>query len=106
VKRKLIGLGIVVAARSGPSYDQKLPDYEYNWVRDASLTMDVVETLYAAADDDDAKGQYEKILFQYAKARAVEQNDPNLQTGLGEPKFYLNNTVSLSSQVCWLLVFR
>jgi glucoamylase len=100
----LTSVGIVVAARSGPSYDQKIPDYEYNWVRDASLTMDVVETLYAAADDDDAKSQYEKILFQYAKARAVEQNDPNLQTGLGEPKFYLNNTVGHSPQISQLLI--
>ncbi len=83
----------MVAARSGPSYPQKIPDYEYNWVRDESLTMNVVETLYAAATNKKAKAQYEKILFQYATARATEQTDPNLQTGLGEPKFYLNNTV-------------
>nr|POE64151.1 glucoamylase [Quercus suber] len=78
--------GTVVAARSGPSYEQKDPDYEYNWVRDSSLTMDVVEMLYAAASDYEAKQQYENILFQYAAARAVQQNDPNLLTGLGEPK--------------------
>lgn len=41
--------GTVVAAKSGPSYEQKIPDYEYNWVRDSSLTMEVVEMLYAAA---------------------------------------------------------
>lgn len=85
--------GTVVAARSGPSYSQKLPDYEYNWVRDASLTMDVVQELYSAATDTTAKTKYENILFEYAMARATEQNDPNLQTGLGEPKFYLNNTI-------------
>lgn len=78
--------GTVVAARSGPSYNQTDPDYEYNWVRDASLTMDVVQTLYAAATKAKPKTQYENILFEYATARATEQNDPNLQTGLGEPK--------------------
>ncbi|TKX20854.1 glucoamylase-like protein [Elsinoe australis] len=84
--------GTVVAAKSGPSYTQKLPDYEYNWVRDASLTFDTVNTLYIAASNDQ-KSVYEEILFQYAKARANEQNAPGLQTGLGEPKFYLNNTI-------------
>ena len=83
----------MVAARSGPSYPQKIPDYEYNWVRDESLTMDVVRMLYAAASKKKSRAQYEKILFQYAAARATEQIEPNLQTGLGEPKFYLNNTV-------------
>lgn len=85
--------GTVVAARSGPYYDQKLPDYSYNWVRDASLTMDVVQTLYSAATDVASKSEYENILFEYAVARATEQVDPNLETGLGEPKFYLNNTI-------------
>ncbi|KAI7361390.1 glucoamylase precursor [Hortaea werneckii] len=84
--------GVVVAARSGPSYEQKDPDYEYTWVRDASLTMDVVATLYSAATKRKVKQQYEEILFEYAGARATEQNDPDLITGLGEPKFYLNNT--------------
>lgn len=85
--------GTVVAAQSGPSYPQIDPDYEYNWVRDASLTMDVVQQLYSAATNASAKSQYEKILFEYASARAGEQNDPGLLTGLGEPKFYLNNTM-------------
>nr|OQO21361.1 hypothetical protein B0A51_11978 [Rachicladosporium sp. CCFEE 5018] len=86
--------GTVVAARSGPSYDQKDPDYEYDWVRDSSLTMEVVNTLYAAASKKQ-KSAYESILFNYAAARAFEQTEPGLQTGLGEPKFYLNNTIFL-----------
>ena len=83
-----------MAARSGPSYQQTDPDYEYNWVRDASLTMDVVQSLYSAATNVGAKTAYQDILFEYASARATEQNDPGLQTGLGEPKFYLNSTYS------------
>ena len=88
-------LGTVVAARSGPSYAQLLPDYEYNWVRDSSLTMDVVQMLYAAATKKGPRKQYETILFEYAMARAVEQIDPNLQTGLGEPKVPLRAVPSL-----------
>lgn len=84
--------GTVVAARSGPSYEQEIPDYEYNWVRDAALTMEVVERLYAAATDRSASESYEQVLFQYAQARATEQNAEDLISGLGEPKFYLNNT--------------
>ena len=98
--------GTVVAARSGPTYTDTNPDYEYNWVRDASLTMDVVQTLYAAATKANAKTQYEDILFEYAIARAVEQNDPGLQTGLGEPKVcmvrHLGNVVQYADSLAVL----
>lgn len=70
--------GVVVAGRSGPFFDSKLPDYAYDWVRDSSLTMEVVQTLYAAATNSTAKSQYENILFQYAAGRAVEQIDPSM----------------------------
>ncbi|KAF2104180.1 hypothetical protein NA57DRAFT_30202 [Rhizodiscina lignyota] len=80
--------GTVIAAQSYSN-----PNYAYNWVRDASLTMDVVQSLYAAATSDAARDNYANILFAYAGARTAEQNDPDLQTGLGEPKFNLNNTV-------------
>jgi len=87
--------GTVVAGRCGPLYPQKLPDYTYNWVRDSSLTFDVVKSLYQAATDKKMKMKYESLLFEYAKARATEQMDPLLYTvdGLGEPKFYLNDTI-------------
>lgn len=80
--------GTVIASTSTEN-----PNYHYNWVRDAALTMSVVSTLYAAASDSTAKSTYEQILFQYAQARATEQTDPDLATGLGEPKFELNNSV-------------
>ncbi|QDS68606.1 hypothetical protein FKW77_001152 [Venturia effusa] len=76
--------GTVVAATSTAN-----PDYHYNWVRDAALTMDVVGSLYDAATSPSAASYYEGILFQYAKARADQQQ----VGGLGEPKFYLNNTL-------------
>ncbi|KAL9093977.1 MAG: hypothetical protein Q9165_003647 [Trypethelium subeluteriae] len=80
--------GTVIAAQSAVN-----PDYAYNWVRDSSLTMDVVYQLYNAATSSSAQAAYAQVLFAYAGARATEQNDPNLQTGLGEPKFFLNNSI-------------
>jgi glucoamylase len=76
--------GTVVASTSTAD-----PDYHYNWVRDAALTMDVVVDLYTAATLPSANSFYEEILFQYAQARADEQQIG----GLGEPKFWLNNTL-------------
>lgn len=78
--------GTVIAAQSYTS-----PDYAYHWVRDSSLTMDVVQSFYGAATGT-MKSMYESLLFQYATARAQEQNDADLITGLGEPKFNLNNS--------------
>lgn len=79
--------GVVVAGRSGSLFnDSKIPDYSYNWVRDSSLTMEVVQTLYAAATiNSTAKSQYETILFQYAAARATEQIDPSMGESLSYP---------------------
>lgn len=76
--------GTVVASTSRAN-----PDYHYNWVRDAALTMDVVVDLYNAATLPSAIGFFEKTLFQYSQARAEQQQ----LGGLGEPKFWLNNTL-------------
>lgn len=76
--------GTVVASTSTAN-----PDYHYNWVRDAALTMDVVVDLYTAATLPSAESYYEEILFQYSQARADQQQIG----GLGEPKFWLNNTL-------------
>ena len=80
--------GTVIAAQSYTN-----PNYAYNWVRDSSLTMDVVTDFYTAATSPAAVSSYQNILFQYAQARVTEQNDPGLQTGLGEPKFNLDNSI-------------
>lgn len=85
--------GTVVAAQSGPSYASTAPDYEYNWVRDSSLTMDVVRSLYNQSSNASQQSKYETILFNYAQSRAAEQNLANLPNGLGTPKFNLDNTV-------------
>ncbi|KZF26424.1 glycoside hydrolase family 15 protein [Xylona heveae TC161] len=80
--------GTVIAAQSYTA-----PDYAYHWVRDASLTMDVVNTMYSLTTNKARKQFYQNLLFQYAAAGAQEQNDPGLQTGLGEPKFNLDNSI-------------
>ena len=55
--------------------------------------MDVVQSVYAAATVTRQKLAYEHLLFRYAAARGIEQSSPDLQTGLGEPKFNLDNSV-------------
>lgn len=72
--------------------DANHPSYGYKWVRDASLTMDVVATLYGAATGV-TKMFYQDLFFRYAVQRTQEQNDPDLITGLGEPKFNLDGSV-------------
>jgi len=39
------------------------------------------------------KNYYADLLFNYSIARATEQIDPGLQTGLGEPKFNLGYAI-------------
>lgn len=78
--------GTVIAAQS-----YFYPDYAYMWVRDASMVMDIVSKLYASCTSQQMRETYETILFQYAVAAAHEQNE-NAPTGLGEPKFNLNNS--------------
>lgn len=85
--------GAVVAAQSGPDYPQLLPNYEFSWVRDSALVMSVVQNLYSASTKQGTKKKYEQVLFNYATSRATQQDYPGLQTGLGEPKFYLNQTL-------------
>jgi glucoamylase len=76
--------GVVVAGRSGPDFASKVTNYEFDWVRDSSLTMDVVQQLYCAATNKAARQQYESTLFTYAAGRAVEQNDPSMYVPLSQ----------------------
>jgi len=64
--------------------------------------MDVVASLYAGATNATIKTYYADLLFNYSIARATEQIDPGLQTGLGEPKFNLDNSIFTGKLVCCL----
>lgn len=42
------------------------------------------------------RNYYSDLLFNYSIARATEQIDPGLQTGLGEPKFNLGYVAAVT----------
>ncbi|KAI8906456.1 glucan 1,4-alpha-glucosidase [Gorgonomyces haynaldii] len=53
------------------------PDYYYNWIRDAALTMDYLQTVHQHTSVS--------LLWDYAHVSLIHQ-----QYDLGEPKFYMN----------------
>ncbi|KAI8847041.1 Six-hairpin glycosidase-like protein [Chytridium lagenaria] len=79
----LTSRGVVVAAPLKQSRNQ---NYFYHWIRDASLTMDVVNELYKRGDKAREKDLWEHAAF----TRKIQQTPA--KTGLGEPKFYVNGT--------------
>ncbi|KAA8895638.1 Six-hairpin glycosidase-like protein [Sphaerosporella brunnea] len=78
--------GTVIASPSRES-----PNYYYQWVRDAAITMaDVIEE-YAVTGD----AQLKEIIEQYANLQGILQNTFNpsggyTTGGLGEPKFHVD----------------
>jgi glucoamylase len=66
------------------------PPYYYNWVRDAALTMDTVESLYEKSQGADHL-KYRGQLADYVSFTHKTQTDPS-STGLGEPKFNIDGT--------------
>jgi len=83
--------GLVVAAQSF-----KEPDYGFHWIRDAGLTYDFILQLYKSLPNRDSKfaRDYEDYFLQFIKASIDEQKDQSSITGLGDPKFYLNNNTA------------
>ena len=61
------------------------PDYDYDWVRDAALTMDSVVSLEAGASPSERQG-YDKALLAYAQLSRRQQTEPSAG-GDGEPKY-------------------
>ncbi len=85
ISRPDAAVGSVVAAPSKMN-----PNYYYNWVRDAALTMRVIERLYARSDAQHAR--WGRMLRNYVQFSRQNQLTPNLSgapdgNGLGEPKF-------------------
>ncbi|KAJ3210433.1 glycoside hydrolase 15 protein [Dinochytrium kinnereticum] len=75
--------GVVVAAPRKQSRNQ---NYFFHWIRDASLTMDVVNELYKRGDKT-----VEQALWDHAAFTHKIQNIDAL-TGLGEAKFNVDGT--------------
>ncbi|GJQ13075.1 hypothetical protein GpartN1_g4866.t1 [Galdieria partita] len=78
------------------------PDYYYNWIRDAAITMDVVVTLYEKAKEPSQVKKLEDILKSYVHYNYIIQRTPNptgnLTTGgLGAAHYLLNGSAFTGS---------
>lgn len=78
--------GSVVAAPS-----RENPNYYFHWVRDASLTMETLATLYQSTNDSALRSRLRTTLMQFVDFSRQNQLTPTL-TGLGEPKFNVNGS--------------
>ncbi len=74
--------GTVVAGTS-----KYMPDYWYDWTRDAALVMDVLVTRYIDGEKD-----LLPQLMNYFSLSIRHHNTPNLSGGDGEPKFNVDGT--------------
>ncbi|KAH4893991.1 1,4-alpha-D-glucan glucohydrolase [Parastagonospora nodorum] len=88
VEGKGVVPGTVIAS---PSTDE--PDYWYQWVRDAAITMNSVVDVYADDPSSSHGSQLSTILEAYTSLQYTIQHTPNPSgtfedlSGLGEPKF-------------------
>ncbi|EME30177.1 Glucoamylase [Galdieria sulphuraria] len=84
--------GCIVAADS-----KKQPDYYYNWIRDAAITMQVVVTMYERATDPKEIDRLETIIKEYIAFNHKLQHTPNYNGnfytgGLGAAHFLVNGS--------------
>ncbi|KIM89405.1 carbohydrate-binding module family 20 protein [Piloderma croceum F 1598] len=80
--------GVVIASPSTTN-----PDYLYSWIRDSSLVFKVIIDQYTTGQDS----SFGNLIDDFVTAEATFQKIPNpsgnVSTGgLGEPKFYINET--------------
>ncbi|KAJ1977309.1 hypothetical protein H4R35_002356 [Dimargaris xerosporica] len=78
------------AMQASPSRNH--PDYYYHWVRDAALTMGLVNELYADARNPEEMSTWERILLDHATFSKQLQETDNPSHGLGEPKFHMDGS--------------
>ncbi|KAF2838705.1 glycoside hydrolase family 15 protein [Patellaria atrata CBS 101060] len=85
--------GSVIASPS-----REHPDYYYQWVRDAAITISTLVELYAEDPYDDLSSKLLRIVQDYADLQAKIQHVDNISgryddlSGLGEPKFHANGS--------------
>ena len=79
--------GAVIASPS-----KVTPNYFYHWVRDASLTMNTIVTLYKRETDPGQKASLRERILRWVRFEGHLQTLPNRSGGLGEPKFMVNGT--------------
>ncbi|KAI2479605.1 Glycoside hydrolase family 15 protein [Pyrenophora tritici-repentis] len=91
VKGKGVADGTVIAS---PSHTA--PDYWFQWVRDAAITMDTVVDVYAEDPTSSRASSLSTILDAYASLQRDIQHTSNPSgkfhdlSGLGEPKFQVD----------------
>ncbi|KAJ9268969.1 CAZyme family GH15 [Paecilomyces variotii] len=80
--------GVVVASPS-----KQDPDYWYTWTRDAALTFKCLVDKFVNGDDS-LQSQIQNYISAQAKIQAIQNPSGDLSSGagLGEPKFYINET--------------
>ncbi|KAJ5150854.1 uncharacterized protein N7482_010106 [Penicillium canariense] len=84
--------GIIIASPSTSS-----PDYYYTWTRDSALTMKVLIDQFKNGDTD-LLGVIEEYISSQAYIQTVSNPSGTLSTGgLGEPKFYVDETAYTGS---------
>ncbi|KAF7980587.1 hypothetical protein HWV62_37342 [Athelia sp. TMB] len=80
--------GVVVASPSTTN-----PDYVYTWVRDSSLVFKTMIDQFTTGQDDSFGDLIDDFVSAEAALQQVANPSGNITTGgLGEPKFYVNET--------------
>ncbi|KAH0831981.1 glycoside hydrolase family 15 protein [Lanmaoa asiatica] len=80
--------GVVIASPSTSN-----PDYLYSWVRDASLVFKALIDQYTLGQDTSLASLIDMFVQAEANIQQVTNPSGSVSTGgLGEPKFYINET--------------
>ncbi|KAI0736308.1 glucoamylase [Fomitopsis betulina] len=80
--------GVVIASPSTVN-----PNYLYTWTRDSSLTFKALIDQFVSGEDDTLGGLIDHFTAAEAIIQQVDNPSGSVSTGgLGEPKFYINET--------------
>ncbi|GAW05591.1 glycoside hydrolase family 15 protein [Lentinula edodes] len=80
--------GIVIAS---PSTEN--PDYLYTWTRDSALTFQTIIDQFTLGFDTTLRGEIDNYVGAQAIVQQISNPSGDITTGgLGEPKFYVNET--------------
>lgn len=78
--------GTVIASPS-----KYTPNYYFHWIRDASLTIDQVVSLYVH-EQDKSNSIYLQRIQEFIQLSELQQNEPGVQ-GFGEPRYLVTGAV-------------
>ncbi|KAJ4483733.1 glucoamylase [Lentinula aciculospora] len=85
--------GIVIASPSTVN-----PDYLYTWTRDSALTFQTIIEQFTLGIDTTLRGEIDNYVGAQAIVQRISNPSGDITTGgLGEPKFYVNETAFTGS---------